>query len=163
MSGYSPVNEEYHKVKTLGRFPTGLVLEPENLDFILLNNIYRRSLSLITAHNSGNEIILQATSSGNLKVAQAGSGLEIYSVASGNAPDAFSALHQIDYSSKYSSWIIVGETNDFKIRWKDANGAWLASMYFQVGTYQFDFESTTLQIANRTAASVCVYQMIGMG
>ena len=53
------VSEKMQQIKTLGRFPPELELEPANVDRLYLDNIYKRSLSLLTALYGSQEHVLE--------------------------------------------------------------------------------------------------------
>jgi len=157
------LDERYQLVKNLGRFPADLTLEPSEVQRVYLDNIYKRSLSLLTAHAAGNETILECTTDGLLKVATTGTGYETLGVKAGTAADAFNTTNQLYSADKYHKWNITVESFDAKIRFMDSFGGWLTDYYLLQGVYTIEFVSTTIQIANRNAGSNAIYQIVGMG
>ncbi len=153
--------EVYQEVRKNGLFPLSLLLDPETVASMWVNNVFRRSLSLNTALSDNGEVLLRATTTGELKVAGTGAGFTTYGVATGTAPDAFNATDQL-VTVGSTRWDILVEDNDAVIQVRNApETAYLGEIILPVGGYSLEVSSTIVQIRNRIAGAVSTWQIVG--
>jgi len=74
------IEEKEQKIKAFGLFPEELQLEPAYVRELSLNNKFQRTLPLLTAWTGSKQVLLRATSGGQLQVSTVGAVFEKYEV-----------------------------------------------------------------------------------
>jgi len=155
------VKEEFQKVKVNQLFPIELNLSPPYLREIFLNNVYRRSLSLITLWTPQGERPARGTSGGVMKVAVSASGYEEYETLQGTGTDNFNEINMLRNENRPSRWDILVEGNDAIVHFRNATDTgWLAEIILPVGFHSIDITSLAIQIKNRNVGSNTNFQVI---
>ncbi len=145
--------ETFSDIVEVGLSPANLRIEPETSSFVMLNNVYRRSLSLIQGLYKSVSYVAHVFPWGALKVATYGSGFIRYEVDSGSQPAAFSASNEIAAASGYfHRFDITVKVQPAEIRfYLDETESWGDAIPVPVGTSSIEFTSSKIQIKYETA------------
>lgn len=155
------VEETFQTINVEGMFPDDLDLEPDQVRKLSVNNVFQRTLSLLSALSADGQKTLEATTDGELRVAMTSSGLEEYTQVNGSASDTFAAADTYKYSDSRSRWDIMIENNDAIIQFRNPqNTAWQGNIVLLTGIHSIDLTTSGIRVKNRVAGSVTDYQIV---
>ena len=125
-----------------------------------VENIISRTWSALFGFSAGKLVALECTSTGVLKTAETGSGLETYATYTGTTVDAYAAGQTHEYAGGADKVDVLVETNDIKASFKDVLGAWGDDISIPVGSYTHEVVSYGVKFKARVSSSQGVYQAI---
>ena len=147
------------KIRTVLLPEIGLSVEPEFVNEAEIETDFIRAITHIAGQTGQRSILIKATSDGRLLVAASGSSLEIYTVDTGNAPDAYNGGSTFESAEALYTTDILVETFDATISFRNAAGVWGDDKSLLVGFASIDFMHYGIRIQNRVALSVSVYEI----
>jgi len=86
---------------------------------------------------------------------------ESYETFSGSGMDTYDPTNTFTPARRGARWDILIKNYDVVVSFKDKdNTNWLSDMVMPVGFHSIDFDSTSIQIMNKTAGNDCVFDII---
>jgi len=155
-----PILETFQRVQRLAIDPTELELDPKESPVYWVSNLYQRTLTLLTGITSGGIKTISATNSGALHVAVVSSGLESYSVVSGDAEDTYATADTFTFTQSVNRWDVLIENNEAVISFRNSDTeTYGADRPLPVGFHSIDFVADGIKVKNRTALAVALYNI----
>jgi hypothetical protein len=134
-------------------FPEELFIDGERLQL---------GLTYIVGKAPTGSALVEATSTGALKVADTGSGLETYEVNTGTSADAYAAGQTHETSSGWDEVRILVERNELFASFKNAAGTWGSDWALAIGEHRIVLSCYGVKFKSRTLASDGDYEMRGL-
>jgi len=139
-------------------FPvTGLSSEPGTPegDIRLVGDI-QPTAALLLGKGASGAVWVEATSSGELKVADTGGGLEAVEISSGIATDT---LTDLALSNSFTQSIITVRDYPLSITFEITTGTYTGAIRFEVGDHIRNISAIDVQVVNALTGSPSVYQI----
>ena len=145
------------RIKTL-LFPiAGLDLEPPTVEGnVRIEGEVQPTLSFIAAKSVDGTVLLEGTSSGELKTAPTGSGLSLVEVSSGVATDT---LTDLSLSDDYTYIIFKVKNNSLSITYETSPGTYSSAIEMDIGINPRDMSGGDVQVANQFAGMPSTYEV----
>ena len=151
--------EDKQKIRSILIPEQGLELEPEFIEESEVDTFFSRALAHLVGMVGNRSIMIRATTDGRLKVAAAGTSMEIYDVETGIAADAFNAGDPFEQANAIYVTDILVETFNSLIAFRNAAGVWGDEKIVNVGFMSVDLIHYGIRIRNRTGGSNAVYEI----
>jgi len=139
----------------------GMTFDPPYTIEARVDNRISRVLAHVVGKTSVSSRVVEATSTGALKVADTGSGLESYTVHSGTCGDAYAAGQTHETTDGWDKIELIVETFDAVFSFKNSAGTWGSDKILPVGRYVFDFAAYGVKFKNRVAGNNAIYEITG--
>ena len=139
-------------------FPVvGLTTEPTTPeDEIRLVGDVQPALALLAGKGPSGMVWVEATATGELKTADAGSGLEFVEPASGIATNT---LADLALSNSFTRVIITVKNAPLQITYETSPGTYSGAVELAVGSHLRDMSAEDLQVANAISDLPSTYQV----
>lgn len=147
------------KIKTILLPEVGLDLEPPDVISAEVSTDFTRTFAYVVGKGPESGILIESTTDGRLHVAAAGTSMEVYSVESGDAEDAFAAADTFEFvNAQYVTDFLI-ETFGATIQWRNALNDWGDNKSLPVGAFSIELIHYGVRIQNRGAGNVCDYEI----
>ena len=139
-------------------FPvTGLKTQPGTPeDELHLSGDVQPTAALLLGAGASGAVWVEATSTGELKVADTGGGLEAVEISSGTATDS---LADLALSNSFTQSIISVRNNPLNIAFEITTGTYSGAIRLEVGDHIRNISAIDLQVANAYAGLLSDYQV----
>ena len=142
---------------------SGLELEPDfPTELHIGGEVLQLGLTYMVGKTAIGSALLEATSTGALKVADTGSGLETYETNTGTTADAYAAAQTHEIAGGWDQVSVLVERNDVFVSFKSAAGSWGSDWALPVGNHTVGLTCYGVKFKSRTPGSDAEYEMRGL-
>ena len=134
-------------------FPEELFIDGERLQL---------GLTYIVGKAPTGSALIEATSTGALKVADTGSGLESYNVNTGTSADAYASEQTHETATGWDEVRVLVERNELFASFKNAAGTWGSDWALTEGEHRIVLACWGVKFKSRVLASDGDYELRGL-
>tara|TARA_B100001123_G_C15301962_1_gene1021339 strand:- start:44 stop:520 length:477 start_codon:yes stop_codon:yes gene_type:complete len=154
-------DEERQEILTNIVPETGFSFLPEYIGKIWVEPVFFRTLSHLVGKTDDGAAAVEVTSSGSLKVADTGSGLEVVTVYTGTSNDDYESGQTHEYTTADDISDILVEGNDVIVSFKNEAGTWSSDIILPAGTHHREIVSYGFKVKSRYTGQAGFYQYEG--